>query len=64
MEVSANPADYPVCGGYADVFRCTGQDQDVAVKMLRTGPKSDLGKVARVSYCRPSFLLYPLTRSP
>ena len=43
-------------GGFADVFKYTYQNTEVAVKVLRTLTDSDLSKRTRVSYRRPLFL--------
>ena len=51
IELRPNPASVAFCGcGFADVFKCTHQGMEVAVKVLRTGLNSDLRKVAYVSY--------------
>jgi len=44
-------------GGYGNVFKCTYQNLEVAVKVLRVCSNSDLQKTNRVSRAVPSHAL-------
>ena len=51
IEVQYDPATVPHArGGFADVWKGICRDQEVAVKVLRTGSKRDIQKIVRVSF--------------
>ena len=50
IEVQYNPAIVPHSrGGFSDVWKGKCDDQEVAVKVLRTDSKKDIQKIVRVS---------------
>ena len=61
-----DPTGTAGCGRIADIFKCEqcGQEQEAAVKVVRTNSKSELRETTRVSYCRPFVPLYVIVRLP
>lgn len=61
IKLPNHPAGAAHCrGGFADVFKCTYRNQEVAIKVLRTYSSSDIQNMTRVSYTRPFVPLYVL----